>query len=191
MKIRYCREKVIVFMLSIILVMGMAACSLETSRETDSGSLGFNVEPTTNPEAATEPAASNPVTPTTQGTETPNTSETETSQPEDEERVTPKTTAPVAASEDIENEYSDEEETSVGDPIVGIVDKFADSIIVIKDAGDPDLVYYFSTQNAQVVEGDSPITAGDMVEITYRGVMGDEEHPGEAVKVVAESMMYQ
>ena len=43
---------------------------------------------------------------------------------------------------------------------------------------------HFSTKNAQVTEGDSPIAAGDVVEITYRGVMGDEEHPGVAVKVV-------
>ena len=152
MKIRHCREKVVVFMFSIILVMGMAACSFDTSDGVDQGS--------------------------------------ETPQSEAGKMETPKTQE-TTAPEDNGNEYPDAEEISVGDPIVGIVDQFADNIIAIKDAGDPDLVYYFSTQNAQVVEGDSPIAVGDMVAITYRGVMGDEEHPGEAVKVVAESMMYQ
>ncbi len=42
-----------------------------------------------------------------------------------------------------------------------------------------------------MIEGDSPISAGDIVEITYQGVQGDREHPGMAVKVVAESMMYK
>ena len=168
MKTRHCKEKVVVFMLSIILVMGMAACSLDASGGTDS-------------EAAAGPTAT---------AEIPQ--ETETPQPEAEKPVVTDTpvTPETPTSEDNQNEYSEAEEISVGDPIVGIVDKFADNIIVIKDADDPDLVYYFSTKNAQVVEGDSPITVGDRVGISYRGVMGDEEHPGEAVKVVAESMMY-
>ena len=173
MKIRNCREKVVVFMFSIILVMGMAACSSDTNGGTDSGAA---VGPMTTAEAPQETVASK--------LETPTTPETETSQPEVGKT---ETTAP----ENKGNEYSDAEEISVGDPLVGIVDRFADDIIVIIDTNDSDLVYYFSTKNAQVVEGDSPIAAGDRVEITYRGVMGDEEHPGEAVKVVAESMMYQ
>ena len=145
MKIRHFRKKVVVFMFSVILVMGMTACSLDTSGGTTPGD-------------AAGPMAS---------AETPQ--ETATPQPET-----------LTA-----------EEISAGDPIVGIVDKFADNIIAIKDAGDPDLVYYFSTQNAQVVAGESPIAVGDRVAITYQGVMGDEKHPGEAVKVVPESMMYQ
>lgn len=152
MKIRNYREKIVVFMFSVILVMGMAACSFDTNGGADS-------------ETSTIP-------------------ETVTPQPEVGKMET-------TASEDNGNKYSDAEEISVGDPLVGIVDRFADDLIVIIDTNDSDLVYYFSTKNAQVVEGDSPIAAGDRVEITYRGVMGDEEHPGEAVKVVAESMMYQ
>lgn len=161
MKIEHCREKVVVFVFSIILVIGITACSLDTN----SG---------TNPGDAAGPTASEKAS-------------GETSQLEADKRKASETTAP----ENNGNIYSDAEENSVGDAIVGIVDKFADNIIAIKDAGDPDLVYYFSTQNAQVVEDDSPIAVGDRVAITYRGVMGDEEHPGEAVKVVAESMMYQ
>lgn len=189
MKTRHCRKKVVVFMFSIILVMGMAACSLDAGKATNSGD-------TTGPMASAE-AHQETVTPkqetltgpeaATPKPETSTTSETETSQPEDGKTKTPETTGP----EDIGNEYSNAEDISVGDPIIGIVDKFADNIIVIKDAGDPDLVYYFSMKNAEVVEGDSSIAVGDRVAIFYRGVMGDEEHPGEAVKVVAESMMYQ
>ena len=86
---------------------------------------------------------------------------------------------------------ADSEEINQGDPVLGIVDRYTDGVIVIKDADDEDLVYYFSTQDAQIIEGESPIAAGELVEITYRGVMGDEEHPGTAVKVVSGSMMYQ
>ena len=166
----------VLFMLSAILVIGTVACSFDTDGGINSGTA---VDPTTTAEVSQETATLKP--------ETPITSETEIPQPEAGETEIPETTAPG----DKGNEYSNVEEISVGDPIVGIVDRFTDNIIAIKDADDPDLVYYFSTQNAQVVEGDSPIAVGDRVVITYRGVMGDEEHPGEAVKVVAESMMYQ
>ena len=83
-----------------------------------------------------------------------------------------------------------EDEIMQGDPIVGIVDSFENDVIVIRDGADQDIIYYFSTQNAQVIEGDSPIAPGDVVEVTYKGVQGDEAQPGTAVKVVAESMMY-
>ena len=169
-------KRIVLYTLSVIFVMGMAACSFDTNRGTAPGSVDGAMSTA---EAAQKPAAPEPVTPTDP--------ETEISQQEAEKTETPETTAP----ENKGNEYSGAEEIGVGDPIVGIVDRFADDLIVIKDAGDPDLVYCFSTKNAQVVEGDSPIAAGDMVAITYRGVMGDEEHPGEAVKIVAESMMYQ
>ena len=172
MKIIHFKEKVVVFTLSIIFVLGMAACSIDTNGRTDPG-------PVTSAETPQETATPEP--------EMSTTSKAEAQQLEAGNTETPETTIP----ENKENEYSDAEEMDVGDPIVGIVDKFADNIIVIKDTDDPDLLYYFSTSNAQVVEGDSPITVGDRVAISYRGVMGDEEHPGEAVKVVAESMMYQ
>ena len=189
MKIRRCRQKVIVFVFSIILIMGIAACSFDTSGGTTSGDA---VGPMAGAGVPQEPAASQPETPTvpeieTPKPETPTIPETEVPLPD--AGKTPVTEPP--ASENNGGEHSDMEDISVGDPIIGIVDKFADNIIVIKDAGDPDRVYYFSTQNAQVVEGDSPIAVGDRVAIFYRGVMGDEEHPGEAVKVVTESMMYQ
>ena len=83
------------------------------------------------------------------------------------------------------------EEIAEGDPIVAMVERYEDNIIVLRDLNDEDIIYYFSTQNAQVIEGISHIAAGDIGEITYRGVQGDKENPGEAVKVVAESMMYK
>ena len=61
---------------------------------------------------------------------------------------------------------------------------------------DDDMLYYFSTENAQILEGfstenahaaegDSPIAVGDKVEVSYRGLIDfDEEHPSEAVKIV-------
>ena len=58
------------------------------------------------------------------------------------------------------------------------------------------MLYYFSTENAQILEGcstesakeaegDHSIAVGDKVEISYRGLINfDEEHPDEAVKIV-------
>ena len=189
MKIRHFREKVVVFMFSIILVIGMGACSFDTSGGTNPGDVAESMAGAGVPRETVTPQPETPTVPEieTPKPEAPIIPETEVPQPEDGKTMVMEPPAP----ENNGGEYSDMEDISVGDPIIGIVDKFADNIIIIKDAGDPDLVYYFSTQNAQVVEGDFPIAAGDMVAITYRGVMGDEEHPGEAVKVVAESMMYQ
>ena len=70
-----------------------------------------------------------------------------------------------------------------------IVESYENDIIAVKDQ-DSGIVIWFSTKDAEVIEGDSPIAVGDIVGLTYRGVQGDEEHPGTAVKVVPESMMY-
>lgn len=87
-------------------------------------------------------------------------------------------------------EISDAVEIPQGDPVIGIVDKYENDVITIRDAEDEDIVLYFSTRDAQIIEGDTPIAVGDTVEITYTGVQGTEAQPGTAVKVVAESMMY-
>ena len=164
-------NRVVLFMLGIILVTGITACSFEQKEGT----------------AASEPTVESKTTEAeNMVTETPE-KETMKSETEAEKTETPES----IAAEDDGKEYSGAEEIIEGDPIVGIVDKFADDLIVIRDAHDEDLIYYFSTQNADVIEGDSSIAAGDIVAITYKGVMGDEEHPGVAVKVVAESMMYK
>lgn len=93
----------------------------------------------------------------------------------------------VSREEDMEDtkEYAAPEETVEADPITGIVESYADNTIIIKDPGD-EILYYFSTKDAQIVEGDPPIAVGDKVEITYRGMLGDEKNPGEAVKIVAD-----
>ena len=152
-----------------VLAIGMAACSLEPK------------EGVVAPEATVEPKA---VGEEKSGTETVIAGITETEVVKTE---TPETNVVM----DDGGEASATEEIMVGDPIVAMVDRYEDNIIVLRDLDDEDIIYYFSTQDAQVIEGDSPITAGDIVEITYRGVQGDEEHQGMAVKVVAESMMYK
>ena len=93
-------------------------------------------------------------------------------------------TSKPEAAEDTEKETVQDEEVIEADPITGIVKAYADDTITIKDPGDG-LFYYFSTQNAEIIEGDSPIAVGDTVEITYRGLLGDEKKPGEAVKIAA------
>ena len=70
-----------------------------------------------------------------------------------------------------------------------IVESYENDIIAVRDQ-DTGIVIWFSTKDAEVIEGDSPIAAGDLVGLTYRGVQGDEEQPGTAVRVVPESMMY-
>lgn len=70
-----------------------------------------------------------------------------------------------------------------------IVESYENDIIAVRDQ-DTGIVIWFSTKDAEVIEGGSPIAVGDIVGLTYRGVQGDEEHPGTAVRVVPESMMY-
>lgn len=117
-----------------------------------------------------------------------------TSEAVDESKTTVEESVEPSGEEVIESnekEVADAAGISQGDPIVARVDRYEDNTIVLRDLDDDDIIYYFSTQYAEVIEGDSPIAAGDIVEITYRGVQGDEEHPGEAVKIVAESMIYK
>ncbi len=100
----------------------------------------------------------------------------------------PEVTATEESREEVmedTKEYAAFEETVEADPITGIVESYADNTIIIKDPGD-EILYYFSTKDAQIVEGDPPIAVGDKVEITYRGMLGDEKNPGEAVKIVAD-----
>ena len=94
-----------------------------------------------------------------------------------------------------EPEMAEEDGQVSPDPIAGIVEKYEGSTITIRTPED-DMLYYFSTENAQIlegfstesahaVEGDFSIAVGDRVEISYRGLIDfDEEHPDEAVKIV-------
>ena len=90
-------------------------------------------------------------------------------------------------TENVETESASDGENTVSDPISGIVEKYEDDIIVIKDPADG-ILYYFSTKNALITEEtDSPIAVGDKVEITYQGLLGDEKNPCEAVKITADT----
>ena len=92
-------------------------------------------------------------------------------------------------------EISEENGKVSPDPIAGIVEKYEGNKITIRTPED-DMLYYFSTENAQILEGfstesaqaaegDSPIAVGDKVEISYRGLIDfDEDYPDEAVKIV-------
>ena len=109
-------------------------------------------------------------------------------------------TEEIQAEETPSGELNDEslkepDRSTESDLIAGIVEKYEGNKITIRTPED-DMLYYFSTENAQILEGfstenahaaegDSPIAVGDKVEVSYRGLIDfDEEHPSEAVKIV-------
>lgn len=165
------RKYILIFM--IVLAMGMTACSSKSkedavSEETDSLQEADKKE--------------------TEDTKTTDAKTIET-KADDVESPNPET-----AQEDGEVSLK-EEEIPQGDPIVGIVEKYEGNTITIRTPED-DMLYYFSTENvpilegfstesAHTAEGDSRISVGDKVEVSYRGLIDfDEEHPDEAVKIV-------
>ena len=160
------RKCILIFM--IVLAMGMTACSSESKENT------VSVE-TDSPQ------------------ETDQKKNTDTKDEETETNLV-EPSKPKIAEED-EKASPEDEEITEGDPITGIVEKYEGNKITIRTPED-DMLYYFSTENvqilegfstenAQVAEGDSPIAVGDKVEISYRGLINfDEEHPDEAVKIV-------
>lgn len=160
------KKFILIFM--TVLAMGMTACSSESKGD------AVSVETDSRQETDEEEAADTKITET-------ETNDVESSKPEmkaGDEKTSP---------EDGEN--------TEGDPIAGIVEKYEGSTITIRTPED-DMLYYFSTENAQIlegfstedaqaVEGEPLIAVGDKVEISYRGLIDfDEEHPSEAVKIV-------
>ncbi|MEZ3447670.1 MAG: hypothetical protein K1W30_21530 [Lachnospiraceae bacterium] len=160
------RKCILIFM--IVLTMGMTACSSESKGDS------VSVE-----------------TDSQQETDREETADTKTTEIETNDVEMPK---PEITEENRKASPEDEENT-VCDPIAGIVEKYEGNTITIKNPDD-DMLYYFSTENAQILEGFSTesaqeaegepaIAVGDKVEISYRGLIDfDEEHPDEAVKIV-------
>lgn len=153
----------------VAVAMAMSACSFGPKEGTEDAGTVYESETLQVESTGTEPSDAE-------------SANTELTNPEPSE---------TSAAWSNEQEDSDIVEIPQGDPLVAVVDSYEDNIIVARDLNDEDIIYYFSTKDAEVIEGDSPIAAGDIVEITYQGVQGDREHPGMAVKVVAESMMYK
>ncbi|MDE7187034.1 MAG: hypothetical protein K2O13_05955 [Lachnospiraceae bacterium] len=164
------KKSILIFM--VVLAMGMTACSSESKEN------AISVETDSRQETDKEETAD------TKTTET----ETNDVEPSDVQSSKPEIT-----EEDGKASPEDEENTE-SDPIAGIVEKYEGSTITIRTPED-DMLYYFFTENAQILEGfstddaqaaegDSPIAVGDKVEISYRGTLDDEEHPSEAVKIV-------
>ena len=161
-------KKKFILMFMITLAMGMTACS--------SGSKGDAVSVETD---------------SRQETDKEETADTKMTESETNDVELPK---PEIIEEDGEASPEDEENT-VCDPIAGIVERYEGNTITIKNPDD-DMLYYFSTENARILEGfstesaqeaegDLSIAVGDKVEISYRGLIDfDEEHPSEAVKIV-------
>ena len=159
-------KKKFVLIFMSVLAMGMTACSSESKGDAVSVEADFRQE-----------------------TDKEETGDTKTTETNDVELPKPEIT-----EEDGKASPEDEENT-VCDPIAGIVEKYEGSKITIRTPED-DMLYYFSTENAQILEGfstenaqaaegDSPIAVGDKVEISYRGLIDfDEEHPSEALKIV-------
>ena len=160
------RKCILIFL--IALAMGMTACSSESKGDSVSVETDFWQE-----------------------TDREETADTKTTETETNDVELPK---PEITEENRKASPEDEENT-VRDPIAGIVEKYEGNTITIKNPDD-DMLYYFSTENAQILEGFSTesaqetegepsITVGDKVEISYRGLIDfDEEHPDEAVKIV-------
>ncbi len=160
------RKCILIFL--IALAMGMTACSSESKGDSVSVETDFWQE-----------------------TDREETADTKTTETETNDVELPK---PEITEENRKASPEDEENT-VRDPIAGIVEKYEGNTITIKNPDD-DMLYYFSTENAQILEGFSTesaqeaegepsIAVGDKVEISYRGLIDfDEEHPDEAVKIV-------
>ncbi len=165
------RKYILIFM--IVLAMGMTACSSKSKEDAVSEETDSLQEADKKETEDTKTTDAKTIETKVDAVESPN---------------------PETAQEDGEVSLK-EEEIPQGDPIVGIVEKYEGNTITIRTPED-DMLYYFSTENvpilegfstesAHTAEGDSRISVGDKVEVSYRGLIDfDEEHPDEAVKIV-------
>jgi len=170
-------KRKLILILTIALTMVMTGCSPEPKE--DEISVGND-----SPKETVQEEAADVKTVDAQSTETEEKS-TESSKPE----ITEETGKTASETEEIPVE-----EIPAGDPMAGIVEKYGGSILTLRTPED-DMLYYFFTENAPILEGystesaheaegGSTIAVGDKVEISYRGTLDDEEHPTQAVKIV-------
>lgn len=165
------RKFILIFMM--VIAMAMTACSLESKKDT------ISVETESRQETDKKETADMKTT------------ETKTEKNEMNDVKSPK----LELTEENGKTSPEDGESAEGDPIVGIVEQYEGDTITIRTPED-DMLYYFSmenvqilegfsTENAQAAEGDSPIAVGDKVENSYRGLIDfDEKNPDEAVKIV-------
>ena len=169
------RKLILIF--TIALTMVMTGCSPEAKEDE------ISVE-NDSPKETVQEEAADVKTVDAKSTETEAKS-TESSKPE----ITEETEKTASEAKEIPVE-----EIPAGDPMAGIVEKYGGSILTLRTPED-DMLYYFFTENAPILEGystesareaegGSTIAMGDKVEISYRGTLDDEEHPTQAVKIV-------
>ena len=168
-------KRKLILILTIALTMVMTGCSPEAKEDE------ISVENDSPKETVQEEAAD---------VKTVDAKSTESSKPE----ITEDTGKTVSEAEENPVEEIPVEEIPAGDPMAGIVEKYEGSILTLRTPED-DMLYYFFTENAPILEGystesareaegGSTIAMGDKVEISYRGTLDDEEHPTQAVKIV-------
>ena len=170
-------KRKLILILTIALTMVMTGCSPEPKEDE------ISVE-NDSPKETVQEEAADVKTVDAKSTET-DAKSTESSKPE----ITEETGKTASEAEEIPVE-----EIPAGDPMAGIVEKYGGSILTLRTPED-DMLYYFFTENAPILEGystesaheaegGSTIAVGDKVEISYRGTLDDEEHPTQAVKIV-------
>ena len=170
-------KRKLILMFMIALTMGTIGCSSEPKKDE------ISVE-NDSPKETVQEEAADVKTVDAKTTET-EAKVTESSKPE----ITEETKKTTSEAEEIPVE-----EIPAGDPIAGIIEKYEENILTLRTPED-DMLYYFFTENAPILEGystesaheargGSTIAVGDKAEISYRGTLDDEEHPTQAVRIV-------
>ena len=170
-------KRKLILMFMIALTMGTIGCSSEPKKDE------ISVE-NDSPKETVQEEAADVKTVDAKTTET-EAKITESSKPE----ITEETKKTTSEAEEIPVE-----EIPAGDPIAGIIEKYEENILTLRTPED-DMLYYFFTENAPILEGystesaheakgGSTIAVGDKAEISYRGTLDDEEHPTQAVRIV-------
>lgn len=175
-------KRKLILMFMIALTMGTIGCSSEPKKDE------ISVE-NDSPKETVQEEVADVKTVDAKTTET-EAKVTESSKSE----ITEETKKTTSEAEEIPLEEIPVEEIPAGDPIAGIIEKYEENILTLRTPED-DMLYYFFTENAPILEGystesaheargGSTIAVGDKAEISYRGTLDDEEHPTQAVRIV-------